>query len=316
MRVSKYEIKGINRYTNSPENESPFCSELINLKVNGGLKVTGCKEVVSANIPYSFVRVHRTNNKVNYIGIKNNAEGVSIVHFDPNSGDTIQQIASFDVGSDIYIEFLNQMLVISDKTDVRLYVYIFNEKYTQFFSGLDININYQLDKVFYTEWYRDNVGMADKSEFLAGAQAMINKCSTENPNYTEGYFLVAFNFTLWDGSEYGMYGLQCFSTDFRDNATPDGANEFLRPEFIDTPGGENDTKFMKLTLQSNNFYQKFILGTPRISPSTKSSTRSSCSTSPVRTLPRLTTMQPSAATRLTTTPSVMSARPLMTTTTS
>lgn len=272
MRTSRYQIQGINRYVNSPENDIPFCSEMINLKYNNGLKVTGGKRVVSANIPYSIVRVHRTNNKVNYIGVKDDAEGVSIVHFDPSTGDVIQTITEspFAAGSEIYFEFLNQMIVISDKTAIKMYVYIFNETYKKFYDGLDITIEHSVSFKQYEDSeavydgevlipnadYYARASIESKDVFFADLLAYINKFKTDNHFY-EGNFLYAINATLWDGNETAPFFIahSCTPLPTGDDSITQSNKVFKYEDFYD-----RDNFMLRLEFVGrNNLYKPTIV---------------------------------------------------------
>ena len=89
MRGRNIDFKGINRQIGSPDNDDGFCSELINLKVQNGLKIAGNKVVKSAEIPYTDIRIHKIGKVSNYIGIWRDAKGSSVQHFDPETGKTI-----------------------------------------------------------------------------------------------------------------------------------------------------------------------------------------------------------------------------------
>lgn len=270
MRTSRYQIQGINRYTNSPENDSPFCSELINIKYSDGLKVTGTKRVVSANIPYILVKIHRANNKVNYIGVKDDAEGVSIVHFDPSTGDIIQTIAPFAAGSEIYFEFLNQMIVISDKTAIKMYVYIFNETYKKFYDGLDITIEHSVSFKQYEDSeavydgevlipngdYYARASIESKDVFFADLIAYFNKFKTDNKFY-EGNFLYAINATLWDGNETAPFFIahSCTPLPTGDDSITQSNKVFKYEDFYD-----RDNFMLRLEFVGrNNLYKPTIV---------------------------------------------------------
>ena len=253
MRGQRVEIKGINRQIGSPDNDTGFCSELVNLSPQLGLKVAGQKEVVSANIPYTRIRMHRINTTTNYIGIKDDATGVGIYHFNHETGNYIQEIDSFPAGTDVEYTLLNNQLVISDRTNIKLYVWQFKgTRYEKMSRGLNVRIgsvaekNYKGDQYVYET--RENIPSRNKEELYASLQAEINKFKIDNKNYCEGLFLYAFSLTLYDGTETGMYDLTVVSTDRK--ASTDEDNAFIDIKYASNQGGS-------LSLNADIFYWWF-----------------------------------------------------------
>lgn len=255
MRGRNIDFKGINRQIGSPDNDDGFCSELINLKVQNGLKIAGNKVVKSAEIPYTDIRIHKIGKVSNYIGIKRDAIGVTIVHFDPNTGLVVQEIMTFALGSEIYYNLLNNQLVISDKTAIKLYVFLFEEgAYTLLSSGVEFNPTIELlqtqahsNEKYTEEW----ISMENEDEFRATVQAQINKYEKENENHAEGYFLYAFTLTYYDGTESSMFGLG-FSNAYKNTAQS-------RP-FIETTGHESgeDPK-LRIRFNWSGYYAQHTL---------------------------------------------------------
>lgn len=250
MRGKNIDIKGINRHIGSPDNDDGYCSELINLKPQNGLKVVGNKVVKSANIPYTDIKIHKIGKVSNYIGIKRDADGVYVHHFDPNTGLMIHEIAQFDAGSEVYFTLLNSQCVISDKTAIKLEVHIFEDgTYKPLYSGLDFNPNISVlatqahtNEKYVEEWIKTE----SEDEFRAMVQANINKYEKENPTHAEGYFLYAFTLTYYDGTESSMFGLG-FSNAYKNTAQSN--------DFIQTTGSEggNDPK-LRVKINFSGYY--------------------------------------------------------------
>jgi hypothetical protein len=216
MRGKRIEIKGINRSITPAENDVGYCSELINLKPQNGIKVVGKKEVMSANIPYEKVIRHRINNIYNHIGIQNDATGVKIVHFEPSSGAVIKTIATFPAGHEVYFTTLTNQLVISDKTDIKEYVYSFENEYKLLYSGVnfDFHFNMLTVGVSLNGTYEKKIYAKSKDEYIAGCRAYLNEFEKENKNACEGRYLYAFTITYYDGTEANMYGLSSVGGNF------------------------------------------------------------------------------------------------------
>lgn len=254
MRHTSLHIKGINRNIGSPDNDTGFCSELINLKDSNGVKVVIDKAVESANIPFTRIRLHRINKTVNHIGVQDDATGVKVVHFDPRSGKILYTFDTFSAGSDIHYTLLGNQVVISDRTAIKEYVHQFTGKYTRLYSGLDFDIKPEVTPDFYpnssTLIY---IPAPNEQQYLSSCRAEINKFEINNKNYCEGLFLYAFTLTLYDGTETGMYGLNMISTDYTE--WQGNYNAFVSAARASMAGsGEIATSFFW-----NKFYQKFTI---------------------------------------------------------
>lgn len=257
MRGQRVEIKGINRQIGSPDNDTGFCSELINLSPQLGLKVAGQKEVVSANIPYTRIRMHRINTTTNYIGIKDDATGVGIYHFNPESGNYIQEIDTFPAGTDIEYTLLNNQLVISDRTNIKEYVWEFkNGQYLKSFEGLNFDVSSHFTPAFTSSRHVKDLYATSKEAYITAMQSYVNQFKVENKEYAEGAFLYAFTITLKDGVETGMYNLTAVNTQWTES--PSGLGSFIELDaYIVKPYAEG--KPIKTTFKFNNFFQKTTL---------------------------------------------------------
>ena len=250
MRGKNIDIKGINRHIGSPDNDDGYCSELINLKPQNGLKVVGNKVVKSANIPYTDIKIHKIGKVSNYIGIKRDADGVYVHHFDPNTGLMIHEIARFDAGSEVYFTLLNNQCVISNKTAIKLEVHIFEDgTYKPLYSGLDFNPSISIlstqahtNEKYVEEWMK----MENEDELRAMVQANINKYEKENPTHAEGYFLYAFTLTYYDGTESSMFNLG-FCNAFRNTAQ---SNDFIQNTGVESG---NDPK-LRIKINFSGYY--------------------------------------------------------------
>lgn len=253
MRHTSLHIKGINRNIGSPDNDTGFCSELINLKDSNGVKVVIDKAVESANIPFTRIRLHRINKTVNHIGVQDDATGVKVVHFDPRSGKVLHEFDTFSAGSDIHYTLLGNQVVISDRTAIKEYVYQFTGEYTRLYSGLDFDIKPEVDSDFpiVNNTYEDVLAQTEE-EYLAGCRSVINKFEINNKNYCEGIFLYAFSLTLYDGTETGMYGLNAVTTE---RTYDSGGNEYRFMEL----GSPQDKKYIPTTFNWSKFYQMHTL---------------------------------------------------------
>lgn len=257
MRGQRVEIKGINRQIGSPDNDTGFCSELVNLSPQLGLKVAGQKEVVSANIPYTRIRMHRINTTTNYIGIKDDATGVGIYHFNPESGNYIQEIDLFPAGTDIEYTLLNNQLVISDRTNIKEYVWEFkNGQYIKSFDGLNFDVSSHFTPAFTNSRHVKDLYATSKEAYISAMQAYVNQFKVENKEYAEGAFLYAFTITLKDGVETGMYNLTAVNTQWTES--PSNRGSFIELEaYIVKPYAEG--KPIKTTFKFDNFFQKTTL---------------------------------------------------------
>lgn len=223
MRTSEIIIRGINRNIGSADNDTGFCSELINLKVQDGVKVVSDKQIISESIPYSNIKLHKIGNVVNYIGILSGSNGLKLVHFDYNSGDILQEIKEFPLGSEIYYATMNNMLIISDKSSVTNSVHIFNDgKYSPFVdsSSLEtgISITHTLEAVessntdTFSLRIGENVNISadDELENLQTMNSAVIKHFNTRKAHVFGYYLIGTNITLWDGTETRLTNLTPF----------------------------------------------------------------------------------------------------------
>ena len=265
MRGKYIDIKGINRQVGSPDNDDGYCSELINLKPQNGLKVVGNKVVKSANIPYTDIKIHKIGKVSNYIGIKRDADGVYVHHFDPNTGLMIHEIARFDASSEVYFTLLNSQCVISDKTAIKLEVHQFNGYgYKLHSDGLHLPISSTFDREFTDKQHvTDLYGNSDE-ELRASFQSYINKFKIENKELCEGAFLYAFTLTLNDGNETGMFNLTPVTTQWKENPSDAGSFIVAKSRQINAEGKPTETRF-----KFNNFYQKVTVITDAIAEEVK-----------------------------------------------
>lgn len=251
MRGRNIDFKGINRQIGSPDNDDGFCSELINLKVQNGLKIAGNKVVKSAEIPYTDIRIHKIGKVSNYIGIKRDAEGCSIEHFDPETGKELWRIHVFDANHEVYYTLLNNMIVVSDKTAIKEYVYQFTGYvYIPYYDGLQLPISSSYTKVFFDDNQTEDVWATSDEEYVTALQAHVNKFKIENKEYSEGAFMYAFTITLNDGTETGMYNLTSVTTDWNTDPSKEGAFINYSENFSGT-SSTITTKFL-----FKDFYQK------------------------------------------------------------
>jgi len=205
MSRTNIRFKGIVRNANISDSAIGDCEELINVSSeNGVLKIVKDKKPISVNIPYKDVTIHETGGQQNYIG----KDSKGWVWFDPLTG--LEKMRLYDSIDDVHVAFLNNMIVISDIVAIKQEVYIFkNGAYSKFYDGLDINIPYTLNSKgcsIQEKTYR--VSGLSKEEFITGCQSVRNRILSENKDHCEGHFLVAFNYTLYDGSEVGLIGLK------------------------------------------------------------------------------------------------------------
>lgn len=255
MRVERLTIKGIDRNVGSPDNDDGYCSELINIKPQNGLKVVGNKVVKSANIPYTDIKIHKIGKVSNYIGIKDDATGVGIYHFNPESGAYIKEIDKFPAGTDIEYTLLNNQLVISDRTNIKLYVWQFKDEYVKMYDGLDFDVNIDIVTDMYTNESEElSISAVSEEQYLAGCQSALNKFKSMNKNFCEGYFQYAFTVTLYDGTETGVFGHRVYSTLLYNRTGGDGYGGLFRPTQIEN---ENSIK--------TTFFWKSIFYSPKIS---------------------------------------------------
>lgn len=253
MRGRNIDFKGINRQIGSPDNDDGFCSELINLKVQNGLKIAGNKVVKSAEIPYTDIRIHKIGKVSNYIGIWRDAKGSSVQHFDPETGKELWRIHNFDAGHEIYYTILNNMIVISDKTAIKEYVYQFTgNAYIPYYDGFNLPISSSYSKVFFEDNQTEDVWATSDEEYVTALQAHVNKFKIENKEYSEGAFMYAFTITLNDGTETGMYNLTSVTTDWNNDPSKEGAFIY----YANLVGGGN-TVVTRFTFK--DFYQKTTL---------------------------------------------------------
>jgi hypothetical protein len=252
MRNTSLHIKGINRNIGSPDNDTGFCSELINLKDSNGVKVVIDKAVESANIPFTRIRLHRINKTVNHIGVQDDATGVKVVHFDQRSGDILHTFDTFSAGSDIHYTTLNNQIVISDKTAIKEYVYQFNGYKYEFVSdGLQLPISSTFDTEFTNKQYVLNVYADSEEEYIASLQSHVNKFKIENKELCEGIFMYAFTVTLNDGTETGMFNLTPVTTEYTESPSKAGSFIQNKSKYIGAYKNPIETRF-----KFNNFYQK------------------------------------------------------------
>ena len=255
MRGFGIDIRGINRKVGSSSNDVGFCSELINLKQDNGVKVVPQKEIVSANIPYKRVSLHRIGKKINYIGIKDDATGVSVVHFDPKSGEEIYTFKTFSAGSEIHYSLLNNQVVISDKTAVKEYVYKFDGTYSQLYNGYEFNPSIELlSSLISSTDTNEKILAPSKEQYVGSLQAAVNKFEKENPEYCEGYFLYAFTLTYYDGTEDTMFGLNFMNA---------SRNSAVVKDFITVTGydntSSNDQRFIKTNFAWSGYYKRYAV---------------------------------------------------------
>ncbi len=205
MGIESIQIGGMERHSNATDAGIGSCEELINIaSESGSLKIKGRKKAVSGQIAYEQIHIHEIALQKNYIGRTDNA----IVLFDKDLGTTIQSIHAVSKNNEVYIASLNNMLVISDKTEIKTYVYLWESgAYKTFFNGVgSINIPLTMDItaspfVWLGAKVQEDIS-ADSNKSIANAiNAVINKFKAEHKNYTEGFFLVLVNFTLFDNSE-------------------------------------------------------------------------------------------------------------------
>ena len=218
---------GIIRSTNSHDSNLGDCEEMINIRSEAGsLKLDKDHKVISADIPYKRILLHDTNGRRNYIGYDNNG----VIWFDPTTGSIIKRLYSSNENlEDIHIATINNMLIISDKTDVSNTVYLFTQDTYNIFidqNGLDIPItvthttNYVEPDVysisegdlqsapFKLDFSASFTGTEqDRLNILTGAR---NRFFSENKRWVMGYYLVGINFTLWDGTETKLTKLTPF----------------------------------------------------------------------------------------------------------
>lgn len=257
MRGFGIDIRGINRKVGSSNNDVGFCSELINLKQDNGVKVVPQKRVVSANIPYRNVSLHRIGKKINYIGIKDDATGVSAVHFDPTTGDEIFTFETFPAGSEVYYTTLNNQVVISNKTAIKEYVYEYvGSNYKLAYDGLDFPISIEPDFEFTSSNHTVNLYASSKQEYISALQAYVNQFKVEHKEYCDGAFLYAFTVTLKDGAETGMFNLTPVNTQWKESPSDEGSFISLTAAVI-KPDAEG--KPIVTNFKFNNFYQKIKL---------------------------------------------------------
>lgn len=257
MRVERLTIKGINRNIGAPDNDDGFCSELINLKPENGLKVVAKKAIKSANIPYKKVCLHKIGRTTNYIGLQDDATGVKVVHFNPQTGDKIYTFPAFPAGSDIDVVLLNNQVVISDSSSIKKYVYEFiRGEYKLSFDGLDFDVASTYHPTFTTSRHVKDLYASTELEYIAAMQSYVNQYKSEHKDYCEGAFLYAFTITLKDGTETGMYNLTAVNTQCAES--PSTRSSFIELEaYIVKPYAEG--KPIKTTFKFDNFFQKITL---------------------------------------------------------
>lgn len=212
MRNASLEIKGINRNIGSPDNDAGFCSELINLKPENGLKVVPEKEIVSGNLQFLDIKLHNVKGKFNYIGIENNINSKRLVHFDKDSGNVLQELMVFEgIDSEIYYTFLNYQIVVSDKIRIKSYVFTYKDQYVLVDNSIEFNIDVKHiwgdhDDIKPGSITQD-ISASTKKEYLQACQSLLNKFKEDHPTYVEGRFMFGFTITLIDGTETGVYNL-------------------------------------------------------------------------------------------------------------
>lgn len=221
MNIQSIRFNGINRYPNSVDNNIGDCEELINIKSeNGSLKICKDKKVISADIPYKKIIIHKIQNIENYIGFDDNG----IIWFEPQSGDIKKRLyeSSSDIDN-IYINTISNMIVISDKNTVTNTVYLFIDgKYDLFINKDLLNIPLSITHLIHSFANSDgsnNISasfhhqfnfIGTREEKLKILQSTYNKILSDVQNLFEGYYLVGFNFSLWDNSETPLFNLEPF----------------------------------------------------------------------------------------------------------
>ena len=224
MSRENIRFNGMNRNSNVSDSRVGDCEELINVKSeNGALKIVKERESVSVDIPYRDVIIHDTGGRKNYIG----KDSIGWAWFDPATAAVLGRLYT-GVPDNTYIAVLNNMVVISDKTNIKTYTHLFsNGTYSPFSNGIDFDVSSYVSSSFYTGEHdkTENILAPSESQYLSGVQGVINKFKVNNKTYCEGVFVYAFTVTLYDGTETGMYGLRAIGTET--GASPNASNAFV-----------------------------------------------------------------------------------------
>ena len=224
MSTQSIRFNGINRHPNAVDSNVGDCEELINIKSeDGSLKIDKDKKVISADIPYKRIIIHKIQTTENYIGFDDSG----VVWFDPQSGDIKNRLYESSVGlENIFISTVSNMVVISDKNTVTNTVYLYTDgKYDLFIDkdSLIIPISISHNITYLKDLSNDNISnilyppafyqfdfIGTREEKLKILQAAYNKILSDNSDCFEGYYLIGFNFTLWDNSETPLFNLEPF----------------------------------------------------------------------------------------------------------
>lgn len=233
MSTQSIRFNGINRHPNAVDSNVGDCEELINIKSeDGSLKIDKDKKVISADIPYKRIIIHKLQTTENYIGFDDSG----VIWFDPQSGDIKNRLYESSTGlENIFISTISNMVVISDKNTITNTVYLFTDGNYEIFAENtsnfpDVNITHTIEKC--EEHLRGD--LLQKEELIKDAQKRVdmlkgvfNKVLAKNPKYVFGYYLIGINFTLYDNSETRLSHLRAFYPDI----TPynNNPNEFIIP---------------------------------------------------------------------------------------
>ena len=204
------DFKGIIRTSSGQEPGSGAMEELINLRRDSNcLRVVAKKKTLFANTNLDKIFEHTGPYYENIIAAIEN----KVVWINSMDG-TIKQGIHTCSSNNIYIESINNMLIICCQDDDSLVVYVFREdSYSLMFSGLP---NAIIPQIIFddTSWEFNPSGTIIINSRLSNSNtedniksalmSFLQRARTMNPEFTEGYILVSTNYTLFDGSETKM----------------------------------------------------------------------------------------------------------------
>lgn len=225
-------IKGIDRV--SSQADKGWCEELINARPMGsGLKLEQPRKEVSANLDIENITIHNIDGIDHFIGIKDGY----ICEFNPTTGAIVQKIYEIALGSDISFCCMDNLLMISNKTEINTIIYAYRDNnYILFVDNFNFDISPNIEMadaegivvkynspdqhVIDNDKYERINAIGEysktvpppKEQVAEAVSAAINKMLSDNKTWCIGTFIYAFTVTLWDDKEYPISGIRVLST--------------------------------------------------------------------------------------------------------
>lgn len=229
MRNEVIQFKGIVRSTSGQVAGEGACEELINVRNQGEhLRVVGKKKTIIANTEFKKYILHKIADQENHIAFYDNM----VYHINPDTLGVIDDL--YAASGDVDLYSLNNMLIINDTVAEKMIVYEWiDNAYVLHFNGLPVSTSLTITKENFTMGPVDfNIPTAtgysdidsvdapkyilsdvfscdvdsyiDEKQFRETVLSAINNARILNKEFTEGYVLLATNFTLINGEETKM----------------------------------------------------------------------------------------------------------------